>query len=199
AAFDYPWAIALLPDGRLILTEKAGRMFLVTQTGGQTPIDDVPAVYERGQNGLLDVAPSPDFADDRLIYFTRVAPEDGGGALILARARLDEAGGHARLRDIQTLWREQPASRGGQPGGIIAFAPDGRHLFLTVGDRMEPDTAQDPEAERGKILRLHPDGTAPADNPMAGQPGVRALTWTHGHRNPYGLAFAPDGTLWAHE
>lgn len=198
-AFDRPWAIAFLPDGRLVLTEKAGRLFLVTQTGARTAIDGVPAAYDRGQNGLLDVAPSPDFARDRLLYFTRVAPEDGGGALVLTRARLEESGGHARLRNLETLWRQQPASRGGQPGGIIAFAPDGRHLFLSVGDRMEPETVQDPDAARGKILRLNPDGAAPSDNPMAGQPGIRALTWSTGHRNPYGLAFAPDGALWEHE
>ncbi len=186
AGFDRPWAIAFLPDGRLVLTEKAGRMFLVTQAGARTAIDDVPAAYDRGQNGLLDVAPSPGFARDRLLYFTRVAPEDGGGVLILARARLEESGGRARLRDLETLWRQRPASRGGQPGGIIAFSPDGRHLFLTVGDRMEPDTAQDPDAARGKILRLDPDGSAPPDNPMAGQGGIRA-------------AFAPDGALWEHE
>jgi glucose/arabinose dehydrogenase len=199
ATFDRPWAIAFLPDGRLVLTEKAGRLFLVTRTGARTAIDGVPAAYDRGQNGLLDVAPSPDFARDHLLYFTRVAPEDGGGALVLARARLEESGGHARLRNPETLWRQQPASRGGQPGGIIAFAPDGKHLFLSVGDRMEPETAQDPDAARGKILRLNPDGSAPSDNPMAGQPGIRALTWSTGHRNPYGLAFAPDGALWEHE
>ena len=199
ATFDRPWALAFLPDGRLIVTEKAGRMFLLTQAGQKTAIDGIPAVYERGQNGLLDVAPSPDFAHDRLLYFSRVAPETGGGALILARARLETGNGHARLQDLQSLWHQQPASRGGQPGGILAFAPDGQHLFLSVGDRMEPDAAQDPDAARGKILRLNLDGTVPADNPQAGQAGIRALTWTTGHRNPYGLAFAPDGTLWEHE
>ena len=199
ASFDRPWAIAFLPDGRLVLTEKAGRIFLVTQDGGRVPIEDVPEAYDHGQNGLLDVAISPDFARDALLYFTRVAPEDGGGVLALARARMEESGGRARLRNIETLWRQLPSSRGGQPGGIMAFSPDGRHLFLAVGDRMEPGTAQDPDAARGKILRLNPDGSAPPDNPMAGQEGIRALTWSTGHRNPYGLAFAPDGTLWEHE
>ena len=199
ATFDRPWAIAFLPDGRLILSEKAGRMFVVTQSGDKTPIEGVPEVYVRGQSGLLDVAPSPDFAHSRQLYFTRVAPQDGGGVLVLARARLDESAGRAQLQDLHTLWRQPSGSRGGQPGGIIAFAPDGRHLFLSVGDRMEPDTAQDPDAPSGKILRMRLDGTAPDDNPMAGQPGVRALTWSQGHRNPYGLAFAPDGTLWEHE
>ncbi|HET8597487.1 MAG TPA: PQQ-dependent sugar dehydrogenase [Castellaniella sp.] len=199
AAFDGPWAIAFLPDGRLLVTEKAGRLFLASQAGAKTPVSGIPPVYHRGQNGLLDVAPSPDFPQDRSLYFTFVAPESGGGALVLARARLDESAGAARLRDLQTLWRQQPAGRGGQPGGIIAFSPDGQRIFLAVGDRMEPDTAQDPDAARGKILRLNRDGSAPDDNPMAGQAGVRALTWATGHRNPYGLAFAPDGRLWEHE
>ncbi|WP_368641132.1 PQQ-dependent sugar dehydrogenase [Castellaniella ginsengisoli] len=199
AVFDRPWAMAFLPDGRLAVTEKAGRLFLVTQAGAKTPIDSVPAVYDRGQNGLLDIAPSPDFARDGLLYFTRVAPADGGGVLVLSRARLIESKGRAHLASLETVWRQQPASRGGQPGGIIAFSPDGAHLFLSVGDRMEPDSAQDPDAARGKILRLNRDGSTPSDNPLAGQDGIRALTWSTGHRNPYGLAFAPDGTLWSHE
>src|SRR5690606_3038300 len=93
AVFDRPWAMAFLPDGRLAVTEKAGRLFLVTQSGAKTPIDGMPAVYDRGQNGLLDIAPSPDFAQDGLLYFTRVAPAGGGGVLILSRARLEESGG----------------------------------------------------------------------------------------------------------
>ncbi len=199
ATFDAPWAIAFLPDGRLLVTEKAGRMFLATQAGIKTAISGVPAPYHRGQNGLLDIAVSPNFAQDATVYFTYVEPLGRGGVLVLARAQLRESGNQARLDGVETLWRQTPPSRGGQPGGIIAFAPDGQHLFLTVGDRQEPDTAQDPDLARGKILRMNLDGTAPADNPMAGRAGIRSLTWTTGHRNPYGLAFAPDGTLWEHE
>ena len=123
AAFDRPWAITFLPDGRLVLTEKAGRLFLVTQSGARTAIEGVPTVYDRGQNGLLDVAPSPDFARDGLLYFTRVAPGDGGGALVLARARLEESGGRARLRDLETLWRQQPASSPPAAAGNPAASP----------------------------------------------------------------------------
>lgn len=200
ATFDYPWAIAFLPDQRLLVTEKPGRMFLVTQGGHRTEISGVPKVYYRGQDGLLDVAVSPDFTHDAALYFTYVEPEaQGGGSLVLARARLEVAEKGPLLRDLTTIWRQSPPSRGGQPGGIIAFAPDGRHLFLSVGDRQEPDTAQDPDLARGKILRMNLDGSAPPDNPMAREAGIRALTWSTGHRNPYGLAFAPDGQLWEHE
>ncbi|MGB6242403.1 MAG: PQQ-dependent sugar dehydrogenase [Castellaniella sp.] len=199
ASFNGPWAIAFLPDGRLVVTENAGRMFLATQAGAKTAIDGIPAVYDRGQNGLLDVSPSPDFNQDHTLYFTFVAPDKAGGALVLARAKLQESVGATRLSTPDILWRQPAGSRGGQPGGVITFSPDGRHVFLSVGDRMEPDTAQDPDAARGKILRLNRDGSAPADNPLAGQQGIRALTWTTGHRNPYGLAFAPDGRLWEHE
>ena len=112
---------------------------------------------------------------------------------------LHESGGKAELENLTTIWKQDRAARGGQPGGIIAFAPDGKHLFFTVGDRMEPDTAQDPDAPMGKILRMNLDGSVPPDNPQAKAGGVRALTWTTGHRNPYGLAFAPDGKLWEDE
>ena len=199
ATFDHPWAMAFLPDGRLLITEKPGRLFLTTTDGHKTEVQGPPKVYDRGQNGLLDIAVSPDFEHDAQVYFTYVAPESGGGVLTLARARLLTSPRQTALDDLHILWRQQPASRGGQPGGIIAFSPNGQHLFLTVGDRMEPDAAQDPDAARGKILRMNLDGSAPADNPMAGQGGIRALTWTSGHRNPYGLAFAPNGQLWEDE
>lgn len=200
ATFDYPWAIAFLPDQRLLVTEKPGRMFLVTPDGRKTGISGIPKVYYRGQDGLLDVAIAPDFIRDATIYFTYVQPETrGGGSLVLARARLDLTDPHPSLQHLTTIWRQTPPSTGGQPGGIIAFSPDGRHLFLSVGDRQEPDTAQDPDLARGKILRMNLDGSVPADNPMAHQRGIRALTWSTGHRNPYGLAFAPDGQLWEHE
>ncbi|MEW9307784.1 PQQ-dependent sugar dehydrogenase [Labrys neptuniae] len=199
ARFDTPWAIAFLPDGRMLVTEKGGQLFLVTPAGAKSEVSGVPRVQAGGQNGLLDIAASPGFARDGLIYFSYVEPSVGGGTLALARAGLKEASGKAGLDDLAVIWRASPKGGGGQPGGIIAFAPDGRHLFLSSGDRMEPETAQNTETNRGKILRLNLDGTAPADNPMAAQGGVQAEIWSLGHRNPYGLAFAPDGSLWENE
>lgn len=198
AEFDGPWAIAFLPDGRLLVTEKAGRLHIATQDGRVQPVGGVPEVYSRGQTGLHDVAVSTRFQQDQTIYLSYVAPGDGG-ALTLVRARLEESAGTAHLQDLQTLWRQVPPGGRGHPGGHIALDPDGRHLFLTVGERQQSDTAQDPDQARGKILRMNLDGSVPTDNPMASAGGVRALTWSTGHRNPYGLAFAPDGRLWEHE
>ncbi|MGO4854538.1 PQQ-dependent sugar dehydrogenase [Phaeovulum sp. W22_SRMD_FR3] len=199
AAFDTPWALAFLPDGRLLVTEKPGGAYLVGQDGAKTKLAGVPDVAASGQNGLLDVAVAPDFAQSGHVYLTYVEPAAEGTRLALARATLVAEEGAARLADLSVIWRQTPAGGRGQPGGIIAFDPAGQHLFLTVGDRMEPETAQDPDMARGKVLRLTLDGGIPADNPMAGEGGVRAQTWTTGHRNPYGLAFAADGRLWAHE
>jgi glucose/arabinose dehydrogenase len=199
ASFDMPWALAFLPDGRMLVTEKPGRLFLVDSQGRKSEVRGVPAVGYGGQNGLLDIAVAPSFAVDRTVYFTYMEPGRGGSSLVLARARLDEQANGPVLQNAGAIWRQMPKGSGGQPGGIIAFAPDGKHLFLASGDRMRPDTAQDPDQALGKILRLNLDGSTPPDNPWSAQGGVRAQTWTTGHRNPYGLAFAPDGRLWLHE
>lgn len=199
AEFDTPWAIAFLPDGRMLVTEKPGRIFLVSQAGRKVEVGNVPDVAASGQNGLLDVAVAPDFDSSSHVYFTYVEPGDGGSRLVLSRATLSISQNSATLKNRTVIWRQTPAGGGGQPGGIIAFDPQGAHLFLTVGDRMRPPSAQDPDQARGKVLRLDPDGSVPADNPFAARGGVQARTWTTGHRNPYGLAFAPDGRLWLHE
>jgi glucose/arabinose dehydrogenase len=199
ASFDRPWAIAVLPDSRLLVTEKPGKIFIVAESGRKTPVDNVPAVAASGQNGLLDIAASPTFQADRRIYFTYVEPGSGGSSLVLAEATLAVSGVRASLQQLNVIWRQTPAGGGGQPGGIIAFDPAGKHLFLTSGDRMRPAMAQNPDETPGKVLRLNLDGSIPSDNPQASAGGVRAQTWTMGHRNPYGLAFAPDGKLWLHE
>ena len=195
ASFDYPWAITFLPDSRLLVTEKPGKLFVVTQQGAKTEIKGLPKVNYSGQNGVLDVAVSPDYATTRAIYLTYSEPGAGGSSLALARAVLADG----RLEDFKVIWRQMPKGSGGQPGGIIAFSPDGKYLFLTSGDRMRPMTAQDPDQALGKVLRLNPDGSTPPDNPFAKEGGVRGQTWSTGHRNPYGLAFAADGKLWLHE
>ncbi len=199
AQFQRPWAIAVLPDARLLITEKPGRLWLVTPRGGKTAVQGVPAVYDHGQNGLHDVALAPTFDTTGEIYLSFVAPQGRGGVLQLLRARLVASGGKAALADKRVIWRQRQPGTGGQPGAIIAFAPDGRYLFLTVGDRMQPETAQDPNRSRGKILRMRLDGSVPADNPQAAVGGMQALTWSLGHRNPYGLAFDAQGQLWSHE
>jgi glucose/arabinose dehydrogenase len=198
AEFDTPWAIAFLPDGRILVTEKPGRILLVTQAGEKIELANVPEVLASGQNGLLDIAAAPDFQTSSTVYFTYVEPDDGG-RLALSRATLSVSEDGAALADATVIWRQTPGGGGGQPGGIIAFNPQGTHLFLTVGDRMRPTSAQDPGQARGKLLRLNLDGTTPSDNPLVAQGGVQAETWTTGHRNSYGLAFAPDGRLWLHE
>lgn len=188
AELKLPWAIAPLPGGDLLVSGKTGRLWRVGAAGVRD-VENVPKVQYGGQNGLLDVAVSSDFDRSGRIYLTYVDP---GDALVLARARLSGA----RLEGLEVLWRQSPGGRG-QPGGIIAFGPDGM-LYLSLGDRMQPATAQDPDNPRGKILRLTPDGQPAPGNPFAGN-AVRAATWSTGHRNPYGLAFGPDGRLWSHE
>lgn len=199
ASFDTPWAIAVLPDGRMLITEKGGALFLVTPDGTRAPVANIPEVAASGQNGLLDIAISPGFDTDQRIYLSYVEPGSGGSGLVLAVATLSISEQAPALDDLRVIWRQMPQGSRGQPGGIIAFDPDGTHLFLTVGDRMQPEGAQDHDRPLGKVLRLALDGSTPADNPNAAAGGIRAQTWTIGHRNPYGLAFAPDGGLWMHE
>ena len=200
ADFEAPWAIALLPEGRLLVTEHDGRLFLITPEGQKTEVANVPRVQVSGQLGLHDIAPAPDYANSGVVYLTYNAPGEDGSQIVLARAVLRQSGGSARLSDLTEIWRQPDGGGGGgHPGAIIAFDPAGEHIFLTVGERTESETAQDPAMARGKILRLNLDGSAPADNPWAGEGPVQSLTWSTGHRNPYGLAFAPDGVLWEHE
>lgn len=199
AKFNHPWAIAFLPDGRMLVTEKPGHIYLVTQSGKKTRLDNVPKVHFSGQNGLLDIAPAPDFATSSTVYLSYVEPDPDGSRLALARATLFENNQAAALKNLSVIWHQIPGGGGGQPGGIIAFDPDGAHLFLSVGDRMRPHSAQNSTQARGKVLRLKLDGTTPQDNPQATRGGILGQTWTTGHRNAYGLAFAADGRLWSHE
>ena len=175
ATFNLPWRIAFLPDGRMLITEKVGPLWLVTQEGAKTPVANVPPVLYQGQGGMLGVFLSPHYATDRNVYLTYSEPGEGGSSLAVARARLSIGEGTASLDGLQVLWRQMPKGRGGQFGAQIAFSPDGRYLFLAVGDRMRMTPAQDPNQELGKILRLTLDGKPAPGNPMAGKTGAASV------------------------
>ena len=173
ATFKLPWRIAFLPDGRMLVTEKVGPVWLVTQQGEKTPIDNVPAVLYQGQGGMLGIFLSPKYATDHNVYLTYAEPgtEPGTSGLALARAKLTIGQGTASLDGLQVLWRDMPKGRGGQFGAQIAFSPDSQYLFLAVGDRQRMTPAQDPNTEVGKILRLTLDGKPAPGNPAAGKTG----------------------------
>jgi glucose/arabinose dehydrogenase len=173
--FNLPWRIAFLPDGRMLITEKPGALWLTTQAGAKTQVANVPAVLAQGQGGMLGVFLSPHYARDHYVYLTYAEPGDGGSSLALARARLQLSDGAASLEGLQVIWRDGERGRGGQFGAAIAFSPDSKFLFLTVGDRQRMTPAQDPNQPLGKILRLTLDGKPAPGNPMAGQVGAATV------------------------
>lgn len=175
AEFNLPWRIAFLPDGRMLITEKVGPVWLVTQAGVKTPIANVPAVLAQGQGGMLGVYLSPNYASDHFVYLTYSEPGDGGSSLALARAKLTITDNGASLDGLQVIWRDGARGRGGQFGAAIAFSPDKKFLFLTVGDRQRMTPAQDPNSPLGKILRLTLDGKPAPGNPQAGKTGAETL------------------------
>ena len=175
AEFNLPWRIAFLPDGRMLITEKVGPVWLVTQQGTKTPVANVPAVLSQGQGGMLGVYTSPNYAIDHNVYLTYSEPGDGGSSLALARARLAITESTATLEGLQVIWRDGARGRGGQFGAAIAFSPDKRFLFLTVGDRQRMTPAQDPNSPLGKILRLTLDGKPAPGNPQAGKTGAATI------------------------
>jgi glucose/arabinose dehydrogenase len=174
ATFNRPWRIAFLPDGRMLVTEKVGPVWLVTPQGEKTQIANAPQVLYQGQGGMLGVFTSPKYATDRVVYLTYSEPGDEAGTsgLALARAKLTIGEGTASFDNLTVLWRDLPKGRGGQFGAQIAFSPDGQYLFLTVGDRQRMTPAQDPNTEVGKLLRLTLDGEPAPGNPMAGKTGA---------------------------
>ncbi len=175
ATFDLPWRVAFLPDGRMLVTEKVGRVILVTPQGAKTEVGGVPPVYYQRQNGMLGVFLSPHYATDHNVYITYVEPGDYGGGLALGRGQLVMKDDKATLDGFQVLWRQMPRGKGGQAGAAIAFSPDGKYLFLTVGDRQRMTPAQDPNQPVGKILRLTLDGKPAPGNPMEGKTGTSSV------------------------
>ncbi|MFN8572136.1 MAG: PQQ-dependent sugar dehydrogenase [Gemmatimonadaceae bacterium] len=175
ATFNLPWRIAFLPDGRMLITEKVGPLWLVTQQGEKTQVSNVPAVLSGGQGGMLGVYTSPTYATTHHVYLTYSEPGDGGSSLALARARLAINGTAASLEDLEVIWRDGARGRGGQFGAAIAFSPDQRYLFLTVGERQRMTPAQNPDSPLGKVLRLTLDGKPAPGNPQAGKTGAPTL------------------------
>ncbi len=233
ATFDNPWAMAFIPGTRqAIVTEKPGRLYLVDiVTGQKISVSGAPKVVFKRQGGLLDVVLAPGFASNRLIYLTYSEPSaNGGSGLALARAKLVDDQNGARIEGLERLWHDPGGGEGGQFGAILVFAPDGKSLFLSSGERQRFTPAQDPSQAIGKILHLTLDGKPAPGNPWAGRSGSQVITltdppedtqvahhatgrqvrlqglnltpsetWSLGHRNPYGLAFAADGRLWETE
>ncbi|WP_460035744.1 PQQ-dependent sugar dehydrogenase [Methylothermus subterraneus] len=196
SGLEHPWGLAFLPDGRMLVTERPGRLKIVSPGGWLEPLAGVPQVFAQGQGGLLDVALDPDFASNRRIYLAYSEPGAGGAGTAVARARLGEKG----LEDLKVIFRQQPKASGGNHfGARLVFAPDGT-LFVTLGERFQFDPAQDLSNHLGKIVRIRPDGSVPADNPFVGRPGARPEIWSYGHRNVQGAAIHPEtGALWASE
>ena len=175
ATFKLPWRIAFLPDGRMLITEKVGPVWLVSQTGEKIQIENTPRVYFQGQSGMHAIYLSPNYANDKSIYLTYSAPGEYGGGLALARAKLAITATTAKLENYEVLWRQLPTGKGGQEGAAIAFSPDSKYLFLAVGDRQRMTPAQDPDQPVGKILRLTLDGKPAPGNPEFGKVGAATI------------------------
>jgi len=202
ARFDEPWAMAFLPDGSLLVSEKAGRLVhFAPASGKRQQITGIPEVAYGGQGGLGDVALHPRFADNGLVYYSYA--EEGSGdtrGAAVARARLvPAAGGGGRLADTQVIWRQMPKVSGnGHYGHRLLFGPDGK-LWISSSERQKFDPAQDMGVNLGKITRLNDDGSVPGDNPFAAQGAPANQVWSLGHRNILGLAFDARGRLWEDE
>ena len=202
--FNEPWAMTFLPDGMLLITEKPGTMKFMefSGTGGERTqrvgtVTGMPEVDYGGQGGLGDVAVDPDFATNRMIYISYAEAGEGDmrGAAVARGKLVCEQADECQFTDAEVIWRQDKTSGRGHYGHRIAFGPDGM-LWISSGERQKFEPAQDLTDNRGSIIRLNRDGSVPADNPFAGEGGNAAQIWSYGHRNPLGLAFAPNGELW---
>ncbi|CCI53316.1 PQQ-dependent sugar dehydrogenase [Nostocoides jenkinsii] len=203
AAFDEPWAMTFLPGtSYAAITQRGGQLLVREMSSGEvSTVEGVPEIKAEGQGGLGDVIASPDYATTKEVYLSWAEAGDGSTAgAAVGRGRLVIADGAARLEGLRVIWRQVPKVEGtGHYGHRLAVSPDGTHLFVTSGERQKFDPAQDLGTNLGKILRLNLDGTPAAGNPVAAQGHPADEEWTLGHRNPLGIAFAPDGTLWSTE
>jgi glucose/arabinose dehydrogenase len=203
SGLDHPWGLAFLPEGRMLVTERPGRLRIVSMDGKiSEPIGGVPEVAARGQGGLLDVVLDPKFTDNRLVYLSYSEPgtDDmgrAGNGTAVARARLEGQ----RLADLKVIFRQQPkVNSTAHFGSRLAFARDGR-LLVTLGERYSRrEDAQTLDTHHGKVVRINPDGTVPTDNPYVARAGALPEIWNIGHRNMQGAAIHPaTGELWSHE
>ena len=201
AEFDQPWAMTFLPDSSLLVTEKPGRLLLLSSDQRtRTMVEGVPAVAYGGQGGLGDVILHPDFITNQLIYLSYAEPGTAGkrGAAVV-RAKLMRTSTGAKLDGLELVWRQEPKVGGsGHYSHRLAFGPDTR-LFITSGDRKKQKPAQDFLQSLGKVIRLEADGSVPADNPFQDKGAMARTFWTVGHRNLLGIAFDERGRLWTHE
>lgn len=198
---EHPWALVFLPGGQdMLVTERLGRLRRVTVEGVlSAPLAGVPEVFARGQGGLLDVALSPQFASDRLVYLSYAEQGvDGRAGTAVGRGRLSED--MNSLEGFQVIFRQQPKLSSGIHFGSRLVFDRGGYLFVTLGENGQRSAAQDLDKLQGKVVRLHADGRIPEDNPFVGRSGARAEIWSYGHRNPQGAALNPwTGQLWTHE
>ncbi|HEX5211289.1 MAG TPA: PQQ-dependent sugar dehydrogenase [Pseudolabrys sp.] len=198
----HPWSLAFLPGGRMLVTERPGRMRIVTRDGKLSPpLAGLPEVFAQSQAGLMDVILARDFVQSRTVYFCYAEHADGGGRIAVARAHLDDSASAPRLNAVTTIFRQQgPASSGLNIGCRMVQADDG-NLFVTLGDHFAPaKLAQALDNHIGKIVRITSEGKAPPDNPFVGKKDALPEIWAYGLRNAEGLAFNPaDGKLWEQE
>ena len=199
--FDEPWAMTFLPDGRLLITEKSGVLNLVRlQDRSKQAVRGVPEVAYGGQGGLGDVVLHPNFQENRWVYlsYAEEGPWRIKGAAV-ARATLSLEADPPALENLEVIWRQTPkVSGGGHYSHRLAFGPDG-HLFITSGDRQKLEPAQHWDQNLGKVIRIHPDGSIPEDNPFQEKGELAKSFWSLGHRNVLGIAFDNQGQLWTHE